>query len=179
MRGELREWSILFSTLHKHCRTSGSFTFPQSYIGLLWMTLTLFIFPSVSASENRNFERNAEMIYRCHHTSSVKNIIFCDIPFRSILLFYNLSGNCWSLTLIMLAYSCENSLIIIERNSQHKLRQKAILNLSFRIQNTEEGKKFFTEIHCRFPFTTVICYFPFYSIVFLLPGRVKKKKKSL
>lgn len=175
MRGELREWSIHFSNLHKHYRTSGSFIFPQSYIGLLWMTLTLFIFPSVSASENRNFKRSAEMIYRCQHTSGVKissSVIYHLGVFYYFITCQEIAG-VW---LLLCLHTRENSLIIIERNSQHKLRQKAILNLSFRIQNTEEGKKFFTEIHCRFPFTTVICYFPFYSIIFILPGRVKKKK---
>lgn len=35
----------------------------------------------------------------------------------------------------MIAYSCENSVIIIKRNSPPKLKQKAVLNLSFRMQN--------------------------------------------
>lgn len=64
----------------------------------------------------------------------------------------------------MIAYSCENSLIIIKRNSQHKLKQKAILNLSFRIQNTQREEKSFPGIHRRPPFCNAIRYYYFSSL---------------
>lgn len=138
------------------------FTFSKFTFVFLWMTLFLCIFLLVSPGENRNLRRNAQMIYR--HLW-YKNIIFCDIPFRSILLFYNLSGNCWRLSLTMIAYSHENSLIIIKRNSQHKLKQKAILSLSFRIQNTQE-KKPFPDMHCRPPFSNALCCYHFSPLYF-------------
>lgn len=105
-----------------------------------------------------------------------KNITFCDIPLKSILLFYNLSEICWSLTLIMTAYSCKNSLVIIKRNWQHKLRQKAILNLSFRVQTTRR-KISFPGIHCRPPFCTIICLCDF-SPLFSLPWESKLRPQA-
>lgn len=70
------------------------------------------------------------------------------------------------MTLIMIAYSCENSLIIIKGNSQHKLKQKAILNLSLRIQNTRREEKSLPGTHCRSPFSSAICHCCFSSLCF-------------